>query len=156
MPRELWLLRHGEAAPAGAGPDAERPLTARGQAQATAAGRALAALGATFEHVFTSPRVRARETALGACAALALAPVEHAPLSGGFDAAGALALAGAAEPDGRILLVGHNPDLAQIVFDLTGARVRFAPGSLAAIALDGARSPLVALLGPAELAAMGN
>ncbi len=156
MPRELWLLRHGEAVPAGGGSDAERPLTARGQAQAAAAGRALAALGVTFEHVFASPRVRARETARGVCAALGLEPVEHAPLSGGFDARGALALAEAADAGGRILLVGHNPDLAQIVFDLTGARVRFDPGSLAAIAVDGARSHLVALLGPAGLAAMGN
>jgi phosphohistidine phosphatase len=156
VPRELWLLRHGEAAPAGPGQDDQRPLTARGEGQALAAGRALAALGVTFAHVFSSPRVRARETARRVCAPLALDPVEHAPLRGGLEADEAVALAAAAGADGRVLLVGHNPDLAQIVYDLTGARVRFDPGSLAAIALDDARSHLLALLAARELAAIGN
>ena len=59
----LWLLRHGDAEPHGSGPDFERRLTARGEQQARAAGRALARMGVSFERVFTSPRVRALDTA---------------------------------------------------------------------------------------------
>ena len=85
MAGTLWLLRHGDAEPHGARADFDRRLTARGERQSRAAGRALARLGVGFDGVFASPRVRALETARLACAELGLEPVVHAPLSGGFD-----------------------------------------------------------------------
>src|SRR3982751_3771319 len=123
MANQLWLLRHGEAEPHDAKPDPERELTARGQDQSRAAGRALAALTLTFQAVYTSPKVRARDTALLACESLG----EHEPV---------------VTPDGRILVVGHNPDFAQVVFDLTGARVDFKKGGVAGIRLEGTRGEL--------------
>src|SRR5919112_1357247 len=63
MPPQLWLLRHGEAVPHDAKPDADRELTARGERQAIAAGQALARLGVEFAACYTSPKVRARDTA---------------------------------------------------------------------------------------------
>ncbi|MGI8580538.1 MAG: SixA phosphatase family protein, partial [Solirubrobacteraceae bacterium] len=67
MAQQLWLLRHGDAEPHGARDDASRKLTEKGEAQARAAGVALASLGLEFDSVLTSPRVRARETARLAC-----------------------------------------------------------------------------------------
>ena len=77
MAHHLWLLRHGEAEPHDARPDDERRLTDRGRQQSIAAGRALAALGLEFHHAFTSPKVRARDTARLACQAMECEPVEH-------------------------------------------------------------------------------
>jgi phosphohistidine phosphatase len=151
MAQQLWLLRHGEAEPHDARPDAERRLTDRGRDQARAAGRALAAMKVEIHLAFTSPRVRARDTALLACEALGVEPADHEPLSGGFDADDALGLMAAAGADQRVLVVGHEPDFSQVVHDLTGARVDLKKGGIAAVRLDGTRGELIALLRPREL-----
>ena len=155
MARQLWLLRHGDAEPHGTRADSARRLTERGEEQARSAGLALKALGVQPAHVYASPRVRARDTALLACEALGVAPVEHPPLNGGFDAREALLLAGSDEDgDGRVLVVGHEPDFSQVVFDLTGARIDMKKGGIAGVRLDGARGELIVLLRPRELQAM--
>ena len=155
MARHLWLLRHGEAEPHDARPDDERRLTDRGREQSAAAGRALAALGLEFQHVFTSPKVRARDTAVLACEALGTEPVEHGSLGGGFDRDDALELLAAAGEDKRILVVGHDPDFSQVLHDLTGARVGLKKGGVAGVRMDGTRGELVALLRPRELERIG-
>lgn len=149
MAAQLWLLRHGEAEPHAAD-DAARELTARGEAQARAAGRALAALDLVFHAVYTSPKARAQRTARLACEALGVEPVVHEPLREGFSASGAreLLLAGS---DPRVLVVGHNPDLAQVVFDLTGARIELKKGGLAGLR----DRELLVLLRPRELERIG-
>src|SRR4051794_31458632 len=115
MATQLWLLRHGEAEPHDSPPDPERRLTPPGEDQSRRAGLALAALGVTFQHVFTSPKVRARDTARLAAAAFGVEPIEHAPLAEGFDAAEARVLAAGGAADERVLVVGHNPDFEQVV-----------------------------------------
>ena len=52
----------------------------------------------------------------------------------------------------QVLLVGHNPDVAQAVYDLTGARVRMRKGALAGIE-DG---ELLVFLRPGDLAAIAG
>ncbi|MDQ3850053.1 MAG: histidine phosphatase family protein [Actinomycetota bacterium] len=153
MAQQLWFLRHAEAEPHDARGDFERRLTARGEDQSRAAGRALAALELTFQLALTSPKVRARDTARLACAPLDCEPLEHAPLSDGFDVDDALELVAAGAD--RILLVGHNPDLAVVVHDLTGARLKLKKGGVAAVRMDGRRGDLVTLLRPRELDRIG-
>jgi phosphohistidine phosphatase len=148
---DLWLLRHGDAEQ-DAPTDAERPLTPKGERQARAAGAALAALGMRFAVAYTSPRVRALDTARLACEPLGLEPVVHQPLSGGFDAEEARALL-QGEP---VLLVGHEPDLSQVVADLTGARIDLKKGGVAAVRLEGGSGELRVLARPAELALMAE
>jgi phosphohistidine phosphatase len=142
----LWLLRHADAEDPDGRPDAERPLTDRGRAQARAAGAALAALGVPLDACLASPRVRARDTAALACELLGVT-VQIAPeLAGGrFDAE--RVAVGFGE---HVLLVAHNPDVAQAVCDLTGARVRMKKGALAGIS----EGELHVFLRPAELAAI--
>jgi phosphohistidine phosphatase len=155
MARQLWFLRHGEAEPHGTRPDHERGLTARGEEQSVTAGRALAALGCSFEHVFASPKVRGWDTARLASPPLGLEPVAHPPLAGGFDRGDALELVAAAGADGRLLIVGHEPDFSQLVHDLTGARVDFKKGGVAAVRMEGTvGGELIVLLRPRELAAI--
>ena len=148
---ELWLLRHGDAEP-DAPTDAERRLTPKGGRQGRAAGAALAAEGVRFAAVFSSPRVRALDTARLACEALGIEPIVHEPLSGGFDAEEARALL-QSEP---VLLVGHEPDFSGIVADLTGGRIDLKKGGIAAVRVEGSRGELRVLLRPAELELMAQ
>jgi phosphohistidine phosphatase len=155
MAQQLWLLRHGEAEPHDAAPDADRKLTDRGREQSRIAGRALAALKVEVHLAFTSPKVRARETALLACEALRIEPIDHDALASGFDGAAALELLAAAGPAQRVLVVGHEPDFSQVVYDLAGGRIDMKKGGIAAIRLDGTRGELIALLRPRELDRIG-
>lgn len=164
MARQLWLLRHADAEPHGTRPDSERRLTERGERQAQLAGVALARIGVEFQVLLSSPRERALRTATLVAQALAdsrsgpqSAGLQiHEPLSGGFDAQGALVvlddLVPPAGTDGRVLLVGHEPDLSTVVGELTGARIDLKKGGLAVVRLDGPSGELVALLRPSELA----
>ena len=151
MAQQLWLLRHGDAESHEARHDADRRLTAKGEKQARLAGEALARLGLEFAAVYTSPRVRARDTAHLAAEALKADPLIHQPLSAGFDAAEARALLAAAGDGARLLLVGHEPDFSQTVHDLTGARIDLKKGGIAGVRVDGTAAELIDLLRPKEV-----
>jgi phosphohistidine phosphatase len=142
----LWLLRHGDAAEGS--PDAERPLTKKGEKQARAAGQALAALGVKVEACLTSPKVRAADTARLACEPLGAEPELEPKLAGGPFDAEALA-AGLGD---NVLLVGHDPDFSMAVHALTGAQVRMKKGGLAGIE----KGELMVLLRPSETAAIAG
>jgi phosphohistidine phosphatase len=165
MARQLWLLRHADAEPHGARPDAERRLTARGESQAHAAGIALERLRADFDAVLFSPKTRARQTADLAAAHWSEQQrgrlSVHPPLAGGFTARDALAELAGLAADGRLLLVGHEPDFSGVIGDLTGGRPDLKKGGLAVVRLeggaprlggDGVVGELVVLLRPRELA----
>jgi len=156
MARQLWLLRHAEAEPHGAREDSERRLTERGERQARAAGVALTRIGAEFEAVLFSPKVRARQTAElageswseGQRALLSV----HAALAGAFDAAQARDAIAGSSANGRVLLVGHEPDLSCVIGELSGGRADLKKGGLAVVRLEGAGGELVALMRPRDLA----
>lgn len=142
----IYLLRHGDAEE-GLGDDAARRLTAKGERQAEAAGRALAALAAKPDACLTSPKVRAADTATLACEALDLEPEIAEELRGGsFDST--VLAAGR----GDVLLVGHEPDFSNEVARLTGAKVKLRKGGLAIV--DG--GVLVALMRPKDLVAIAG
>ena len=142
----IYLLRHGDAED-GNGDDAARELTAKGERQAEASGRALVALGADIDACLTSPKVRAAETARLACQALELEPETTAELRGGpFDSLNLTA------GRGNVLLVGHEPDFSSEIARLTGAKAKLRKGGLAI--LDG--STLLALLRPVDLLAIAG
>jgi phosphohistidine phosphatase len=141
----IWLLRHGDAADGS--PDAERPLTDKGERQARAAGAALKKMGASIDACLASPKVRAYETARIACEALGVEVQLEPKLAGGPIQAEELA-AGL----GDVLLVGHDPDFSMAVHDATGAQVRMKKGGLAGIETG----ELLVLLRPSELAAIAG
>ena len=142
----LWLLRHGDAADGS--PDAERPLTKKGERQSRSAGQALAALGVKLDACLTSPKVRAAATARLACEPLGIDPQQEPKLAGGPFDAEALA-AGLGD---NVLLVGHDPDFSMAVHDLTGAQVRMKKGGLAGVE----KGELKVLLRPVELDAISG
>ena len=151
MAQQLWLLRHGEAVPHDSKPDEDRELTARGERQSVAAGAGLARLGVEFAAIYTSPKVRAFATARLAAEALNVDPEVEDVLGDGFEVEDALELLARHDGDAKVLVVGHNPSFAQVVHDLTGARVDFKKGAVAAVRLRGRQGELVVLLRPREL-----
>ena len=142
----VWLLRHGEAEDGS--PDDQRALTKKGEEQARAAGAALARLGVKLDACVTSPKVRARDTARLAGAALGVEVSEDRRLEGGpFDVGEVTAGLG-----DEVLLVGHDPDFSSAVHSTTGAQVRMPKGALAGID----RGELKVLLRPHELRALAR
>jgi phosphohistidine phosphatase len=156
MARQLWLLRHAEAEPHGTRSDAERRLTVRGEAQARTAGIALTRLEAAFAAVLFSPKARAQQTAELAAERWGSEQRGrlrvHPALAGGFDGREALEELAGVAADGRLLLVGHEPDLSGVVGELTGARVDLKKGGLAVVRLEGVGGELAVLMRPRELA----
>jgi phosphohistidine phosphatase len=117
---------------------------------------ALAKLGVVFDAVLFSPKVRARRTAelaAGEWSEEQRARLgEHAPLAGAFHAPDALAALSEVPEDGRLLLVGHEPDLSNLVAELTGGGVDLKKGGVGAVRLEGVGGELAVLLRPRELA----
>jgi phosphohistidine phosphatase len=156
MAPQLWLLRHGEAVPHESKPDADRELTPRGERQAIAAGKGLARLGVEFDACYTSPKVRALDTARLACRALNIQPLEEDALSNGFGRDDALELLYRHGAEARVLVVGHDPSFSQVVHDLTGARIDFKKGGVAAVRAERTSCELLVLLRPRELESLAR
>lgn len=124
----IWLLRHGDAEAGEGKTDAERDLTAKGERQSVAAGKAVKALGIELDVCLTSPKVRARRTAELACGQLGVPVEDDDRLKGGdFDPVEVAA------GRGEVMLVGHEPDFSQAVALTTGSRVKLKKGGIAAI-----------------------
>jgi phosphohistidine phosphatase len=139
----LLVLRHGKAGDSELG-DRERELTARGRRDALSIARTLADPALLPERIISSSAPRARETAELVARELdrahALDALDELYLAEPEPYLAAVArLAGAAE---RVLVVGHNPGLEQLVELLTGTRVSLPTASLAVCSLPCALSEL--------------
>ncbi len=116
--RQLYILRHGIAVPHGT-PGVEedqRPLTPKGVKRIKEVGRALAMLGLELDLIVTSPLPRARRTAQIVAQELNLVDrlETSAVLSADSDCQAIrdwLAGLGAE----RVMIVGHNPSLGELV-----------------------------------------
>ena len=125
----VFLVRHAEAAPGD--PDELRPLTEAGRATARLLAERLAA--EPLDAIVSSPLLRARETAERIARPAQLVPETDSRLAPGADAQGLReAVAGRGE---TVVAVGHRPDCSEIVLELTGEQVPFAPGALVEVEL---------------------
>ncbi|MDR3080401.1 MAG: histidine phosphatase family protein [Streptomyces sp.] len=120
--RRLVVLRHAKSAwPAGVD-DHERPLAPRGRRDAPAAGRALAEADCLPDLVLCSTAVRARQTWELASAQWGTPPpVRLEPRLYAADVPDLLEVVHAAPTQVEtLLLIGHNPGLADLVLALAG------------------------------------
>ena len=131
----LYLLRHGKAEARNVS-DEQRRLTPAGVARMQTAARVMASLNIRPARIYSSPRVRARQTADIVAAALDSKVEVRAALDYGFSAADLPALLASLPPDADLLCVGHNPYLPMMVQELCGGNVTMKPGSLVRIRLD--------------------
>jgi phosphohistidine phosphatase SixA len=114
--RELILLRHAHAEPAAPGvSDFDRPLSRQGQAEAEAAGQWLQAHGHLPDRVLYSPARRTRETLETVLARIGYVEQRGEPRIYEATPGALIALADEQREIGRLMLVGHNPGLEQLV-----------------------------------------
>ena len=127
MPRQLLLLRHAKSDWAsGATADFARPLSARGRKDAKAMGRWLREQGRPPDRILASPALRARDTALRLCRAADIpesAIVWEAAIYEASLATLLRLLASDAADQPRVMVVGHNPGLEQLLLHLGGERI---------------------------------
>jgi phosphohistidine phosphatase len=130
VPFVLELLRHGEARPAGAAGDSARRLTPSGRRSIEQLAASLAAEGWRPDRVFTSPLLRARDSAR----------IVLEPTVPGLEPEMLDELATAPTPEtfielldelgvaeGHVLLVGHQPLIGRLAHFLEGGTEREVP-----------------------------
>lgn len=145
-PCVLYLVRHAIAAERGEDwpDDNKRPLTARGIARFEESVNGLSGLGVVVEEIFTSPLVRAAQTAELLAAGLSGTPSVKVldALAPGHTPAVVLAQLAKAARRSRIALVGHEPGLGELAAHLIGAgrALPFKKGGVCRIELESLRS----------------
>lgn len=119
---KLYLLRHATAVDV-ASSDAQRELTKEGREEARIVGAALAELGVRLSHIFSSPLVRACQTAEITAQVLKFAgDVEFLDeLANNTSTTALLKTLKPFVAAGEILLVGHMPALSEHLAALIGA-----------------------------------
>ncbi|MBI2828644.1 MAG: phosphohistidine phosphatase SixA [Acidobacteria bacterium] len=124
-PAEIYLVRHAIAAQRGEEwpDDDKRPLTARGVARFKESVNGLSRLDVVVDEIFTSPLVRAKQTAELLAAGLPGKPSIKVldALSPGHAPGSVLAQLAKAARRRRIALVGHEPGLGELAAHLIGA-----------------------------------
>ena len=122
----LIILRHAKSSRSDSGlSDHDRPLNARGECDAPLVAERLLELGWVPEQVLSSNSERTRQTWAQMADVLGHVPADFVP--GLYLASARQAveeLAEQADEVTTLLLLGHNPGLEQLVFDLTGQSER--------------------------------
>jgi len=145
--RTLIILRHGKAAPHDAyRTDHERPLIARGHAEAELIGQHLLTHGPRPGEVVSSPVLRALTTAQIAARHLGVPLRTDDRLSTDLRTAPIVELLRESlKADGCLLIAGHNPTLSELVAELLKhdqpGRGDLHTGEAAIIAFDGDITP---------------
>jgi phosphohistidine phosphatase len=139
-PWSLYVLRHAIAAPRdGELPDGERPLTRKGREKLEKVVRGMRRLELAFDEVWTSPLVRARDTAAVVADAFGKPLVETQHLLPGASAQKLVQQIAARRAAGDLILVGHEPFLSRLVAVLvageTTANVTLRKAGLCKLAL---------------------
>ncbi len=134
----LLVMRHAKSDwNAAYGRDHDRPLNDRGVRTAQSMGRLLRTEGEVPDLVITSTAVRARSTAeLAAEAGGWDGDIRLEPLFYGAGVDDVIALAAAAPPVARVMVVGHQPVWSMLVSALTGERVEMKTATVAVIRFE--------------------
>lgn len=150
----VYVLRHGKSPQlleAGVAHDADRPLAEEGRQAVRKMVRYLREEGGRPSRILTSPLVRARETAREVAQVLKLAEPElFQPLDGGVPAD---KLWEGLKPrlDAQTVIVGHQPQLGDLVAYLSGRSVDIKPGGMVALEATDERVRLLWSKNPKEL-----
>lgn len=129
----LYFLRHAHAEDGEGKPDEQRALSERGLQQAADTADLLKRLDVDLEFLFTSPRLRAMQTAEAISKALDIKADTREELNYGFNTARLSSMLGDVTPHDSVMLVGHEPTFSQTIQALTGARVEMKKCGLARI-----------------------
>ena len=165
-PCELYLVRHAVAAERGDDwpDDTKRPLTAKGVSRFKEVVRGLVWLGVGLDEIYSSPLVRAKQTAdllsEGLKERTSVRTIDE--LSPGHEPASVLAELGKRVKRRRVALVGHEPDLGELAAALIDAprALAFRKGGVCRIDVDrvgaSAQGSLIWFLPPKVLRKTGR
>jgi phosphohistidine phosphatase len=128
----LYLLRHAEAVDHAAS-DHDRQLTPRGISRTQAAAGVMARLGLRPAHIYSSPRVRARQTAEIVGQALGVAVEIRDEVNFSFSVEAVHSLIQGLDDAAEVMFVGHEPSMSAVLNGLTGAAVVMKKGGLARV-----------------------
>ena len=156
MTARLYFLRHGLADwPNWTGPDGERPLTPEGIRKMKDTAKTLKGLDLSLEAIFSSPLIRAKQTAEFAADRLKIKVTIVPALAPGFGVHQLGELLAEYADAKTLMLVGHEPDFSTTIANLIGGgSIVMKKGGLARVdleSLDPPRGQLVWLLAPAVL-----
>ena len=155
----LYFLRHGHAEDTIGITDAERALTEYGiQRMQTAAHAMQTLIGNETLKIYSSPRVRAHQTADIVAQALNNTVEIREELNFGFNIPSLKMLLNSHNPETHSLLVGHEPTLSTVIGQITGGDVFMKKGSLARVDLyrfDPLQGTLVWLIAPRVFDVLG-
>lgn len=130
----LYFFRHAIAHNAGENmTDAERPLTKAGIANTERAAQVLVALGLKLDYLFTSPLLRARQTADILAPALGVLVDERKEVAPGFSITSIVPLLHGMDHGNEVMFVGHEPDFSRTISSLVGGRLVMKKGGLARV-----------------------
>ncbi|MGW5880515.1 SixA phosphatase family protein [Nocardiopsis terrae] len=140
MTRTLLLMRHAKAEDGYGVMDHDRELTDKGRRQAERVGQLLTERSYEPDHVICSAARRTRQTLDGVLGAMELSPeVDYTEAAYLASADELLELVSYVDPEVRtVLLVGHNPAVAQVAASFVGseALVAYSPATVAAVELE--------------------
>lgn len=155
---ELYFLRHGEAEDYRPD-DHSRPLTPKGKARIQTATNILKKLNLNISHIYTSPRIRALQTAQIASEALDIEAQITEHLNYGFNHVALQTILAPHADDAHIMLVGHEPTFSQTIAYLTGGNIDIKRGGLARVDVSKANlqsGVLVWLIAPRVFDGLGD
>lgn len=153
----LYFVRHGIAEDLAAS-DFDRALTKRGRRRVATSANVMKRLGIAPACIFSSPRLRSRQTAEIIAEALETPVTISEAVNFGFDHADLRRLTRNSDADDEVMFVGHNPDMSLLVSELTGVDVSMKKGGLARIDVLGRtvdEGELVWLIAPKVFDALG-
>ena len=150
---QLYFFRHAEAEDGGATlSDSARQLTKRGIERTHHAANVVKSLGVKPSHLYSSPLVRARQTADILAEALGIEVEERAEVGPGFNVRAVSELVDGTQNNDPIMFVGHEPDFSATISTLIGGGwIDMKKGGLARIDVENVqplRGMLVWLIAP--------
>lgn len=154
----LYFLRHAEAVDA-ADSDHTRQLTERGIRRTQTAAKVMKKLGIAPNHIFASPRIRAKHTAEIVAETLGAEITISEEVNFGFSVTGVKVLTDGMGGDTQVMFVGHNPSMSEVVTQMCGATVAMKKGGLARVDLYSPhmdRGELVWLIAPKVFDVLGD
>lgn len=139
---KLYFFRHAHAEPHNTREDHERMLTEEGIAAARRAANVMLQLDMTPLTIYTSPRVRAKQTAMIAAEVLGAEVVVTDEVNFGFDATGVERLLSNRPQTGDAMFVGHEPYFSETIRQICSGLVEMKKAGLARVDVDETISPL--------------
>jgi phosphohistidine phosphatase len=129
---DFYFVRHGQASHK-APSDEQRPLTTTGVAHVERLAQVLQQMQVQPDVIYSSPRLRARQTADILAGALGNRVIISEACNFKFNLTYAFDLVRDLKSDASVMFIGHNPSMSMTVNQVSGAHVDLDAGAIACV-----------------------